>query len=119
MKLTFVLTFIAISMFSSLSESFASVDVCEEMNVESSNRSATVSAIGGGSNHPFTEHKSDCHDSNCYGSAHFGHGFYYSSDQEAFDKSATPSAKLIDSFYFSSPISLVHLDGPFRPPLHA
>lgn len=119
MKLTFVLTFIAISMFSSLAEGFGSFEVCEEINVESSNRSATVSAIGGGSNHPVTEHKSDCHDSNCYGSAHFGHGFYYSSVQESFDKSSIHSTKLVDSFYFSSPISLVHLDGPFRPPLHA
>jgi len=118
MKVVFILTFIALSMFSSLSEGFGTLDTCVELNAKSS-EPCTVAAIGGGSTHPVSEHKSDCHDSNCYGSAHFGHGFYYSSDQEAFDKSATPSAKLIDSFYFSSPISLVHLDGPFRPPLHA
>lgn len=118
MKTVFILTFIVLSMFSSLSEGFGTLDTCVELNVKSSEPCAVV-AIGGGSTHPVTEHKSDCHDSNCYGSAHFGHGFYYSPVQESIEKSAIHSAKLIETFYFSSPISLVHLDGPFRPPLHA
>jgi hypothetical protein len=60
---------------------------------------------------------SDCHDSNCYGSAHFGHGFYYQTPPFQFISKNIPSTVVLQ-FSTINFLSLVYLDGLFRPPLH-
>jgi hypothetical protein len=57
-----------------------------------------------------------CHDSNCFGSAHFGHGFYCQPQH--------PSVSFSFSSFLSVPTyldfnhhSLVYLDSLLRPPL--
>lgn len=115
MKSFLVIFYILFSLGSSLIEQ-AEASTCsdEVMSAHTDHSCFTNSPVSANaSSHP----EKTCHDSNCFGSAHFGHGYYY-------------APKLfIDGFYRSQTfrkiaprssnqfISAVHLEGPFRPPL--
>lgn len=113
----FVLTFIFFSLFSSLSEAF---DTGSTSHIETNllEHCGSGEASSNETNDHSEEHKS-CHDSNCYGTAHFGHGFYCSPLQFLVNEIIPISNKHLNSFYTKDRVYLVHLDSPFRPPLKA
>jgi hypothetical protein len=81
--------------------------------------SSTISVISSSNSHHHqcaNEHQTNCNDSNCFGSAHFGHG-YYDKPNDIAGLSSLNGIPLLQTFSSFNHHSLVYLDSIFRPPL--
>jgi len=79
----------------------------------------TISQISSSNDHHHqctNEHQTNCNDSNCFGSAHFGHG-YYNKPSAVTGLSSLSSVEFKQTFSSFDHHSLVYLDSIFRPPL--
>ena len=115
MKSTLLIFFILFSLGSSLFEQVeASICSDEVMSVYNDH-----SCFTNFSTHNTTHSRSEtsCHDSNCFGSAHFGHGYYYSPELVINALPQNLIFRNVSLFAVEQFISTVHLEGPFRPPL--
>lgn len=110
MKLFLTVSFIIFSLFSSIIEYRAI-----ELPLDTTSISSNTIKEHVESNCDQSE-KNHCHDSNCFGSAHFGHGFYYLEDAVLVAHDLTV-LYLNPTFPFLSHKSAVYLDSIFRPPL--
>lgn len=111
MKLFLTAFFIFFSLLTTVLEN-GDHSLCEKEN-------ATVSQISSSNDHHHecaNEHQTNCNDSNCFGSAHFGHG-YYDKPTDVARLSTLNGIPLNQTFTSFNHHSLVYLDSIFRPPL--
>lgn len=117
MKSALLILFVFFSLLSSMVESAEVSESCSSVEEH-----AVLKLHCNSEKHPVAEapaHSHTCHDSNCYGSAHFGHGYYY--PQKSFSKIEIQPGLLLGMGLanIQNSRSSVFLDGPFRPPLFA
>lgn len=119
MKSAFIIAFICFSVFSSFLEKLDASEICSDTgtNISQSHNEECGDCLKANDTDNHKDHKKSCHDSNCFGSAHFGHGHYFSPEFTSFSHGPLTYSNELIFLYSNNLIPLVHLDGPFRPPL--
>lgn len=117
MKLFLTAFFIFFSLLSSAVEHYENENCSDQYFALASDAliSSHVDCLPAHSHENETKSKG-CHESNCFGSAHFGHGFYCEPKNSQFEpKTFIHFTSLV--FNSVNHHSLVYLDNLFRPPL--
>lgn len=108
MKMFLTISFILMSLLSTFveEESLVSFDLdCESVSLSCADKE------------PIKNHNDHhCHESNCFESTHFGHGFYFAESPFTVNSSKIEISQIL-GFFYSGHHSLVYLDNLFRPPL--